>query len=126
MPKSMPPRQYKAAKISAFAHSHIREKRKSMDWVSARERLPSEDEDVYVLVRETELGGEDGAPSAVYYWQYTGFCLDGEWATSYCRGFEYLQDANRKNPGYVLEVTHWRPAEALPEELRPQRLADRL
>jgi hypothetical protein len=85
-------------------------------WISVKDRLPSEEEDVIVLVREIEHYGKHKEKREVYHWIFTGWFIDGEWATNYCHGHRYIEDENKKYPDCVHTVTHWMPLPQPPEE----------
>lgn len=82
------------------------------NWISVKDRLPNEEEDVILLVREVEYYGRHREKRKVYHWVFTGWCVDGEWATTYCHGHRMIDDENKENPKCVHTITHWMP---LPE-----------
>lgn len=86
------------------------------EWISVKERLPNEEDDVLILVREIEHYGRHHEKRNVYYWQYVGWRVDEKWATTYCHGFRYIDDENEKDPRCEHEVTHWMPLPEPPEE----------
>ena len=81
-------------------------------WISVKDRLPDEEDDVLVLVREVEHYGRYGEKRKVYLWVFTGWCVDGEWATTFCHGNQKIEAENEKYPNCEHTVTHWMP---LPE-----------
>ncbi len=85
-------------------------------WISVKERLPNEEDDVLILVREIEHYGRHHEKRKVYYWQFVGWRVDEKWATTYCHGFRYIDDENEKEPRCEHEVTHWMPLPKPPEE----------
>ena len=85
-------------------------------WISVKERLPNEEDDVLILVREIEHYGRHHEKREVYYWQFVGWRVDEKWATTYCHGFRYIDDENKKEPRCEHEVTHWMPLPEPPEE----------
>lgn len=86
------------------------------EWISVKDRLPDEEEDVIVLIREIEHYGRHKEKRKVYHWIYTGWCIDGEWATTYCHGFQKISSENEKYPDCEHTVTHWMPFPKLPQE----------
>lgn len=86
------------------------------EWISVEERLPNEEEDVLVLVREVEHYGKHLEKRKVYRDVYVGWRVDGEWATLYCHGFNYLENEAEKYPNSDYKVTHWMPLPKLPVE----------
>lgn len=86
------------------------------EWISVKERLPNEEDDVLILVREIEHYGRHHEKRKVYYWQYVGWRVDEKWATTYCHGFRYIDDENEKDPRCEHEVTHWMPLPEPPKE----------
>lgn len=85
-------------------------------WISVKERLPNEEDDVLILVREVEHYGRHHEKRKVYHWQFVGWRVDEKWATTYCHGFRYIDDENEKEPRCEHEVTHWMPLPEPPEE----------
>ena len=86
------------------------------EWISVKERLPNEEDDVLILVREIEHYGRHHEKRNVYHWQFVGWHVDEKWATTYCHGFRYIDDENEKEPRCEHEVTHWMPLPEPPEE----------
>lgn len=78
-------------------------------WVSVNERLPSEEIDVLLLVRETEYYGKHGEKRHVSRWVFSGWNIDGEWATTYCHGHKKLSNQAEEDPNIEYKVTHWMP-----------------
>ena len=85
-------------------------------WISVKDRLPNEEDDVLILVREIEHYGRHHEKKEVYYWQFVGWRVDEKWATTYCHGFRHIDDENEKEPRCEHEVTHWMPLPEPPEE----------
>ena len=83
-------------------------------WVSVGERLPEEEKDVLILVKETDNTFGTGHPD-VCYWQFVGWMIDGRWETVYCHGNRAISDENARGNS-VHQVTHWMPLPDLPEE----------
>lgn len=88
-------------------------------WISVKDRLPAEEEDVLVLIKETEHYGKHREKINVIYWIHTGWFIDGRWATTYCFGHNFVDDEMEEGRGTnILEVTHWKPLPKLPKSLR--------
>ena len=85
-------------------------------WISVKDRLPNEEDDVLILVREIEHYGRHHEKRKVYYWQFVGWHVDEKWATTYCHGFRYIDDENEEEPRCEHEVTHWMPLPEPPKE----------
>lgn len=84
-----------------------------MNWISVKDKLPNEEQDVLVLVRKIEHYGRHNEKRTVYHSVHIGWCIEEKWATTYCYGYKYLKDeANEK---IELEVTHWMPLPELPK-----------
>ena len=81
-------------------------------WISVKERLPDDLEEVLILVKETEFYGQYKELSKSYFCQYIGCVDDGEWFTVWCHGHRYIKDTAKEPCADKLEVTHWMP---LPE-----------
>ena len=95
---------------------------KSDKWVSVKDRLPDEEEDVLILIKETEYYGKHRDRKKIYYWMFVGWHIDGKWATTYCFGYNYLDNAIEELYGTsALEVTHWRPLPHLPKFLKTKK-----
>ena len=84
------------------------------EWISVKDRMPDEEQDVLLLIREIEIYGRHLEKRQVYHSVYIGWCIDGEWATTYCYGHKYIsEEVNNK---CELAVTHWMPLPELPKE----------
>lgn len=84
------------------------------EWISVKDRLPDEEQDVLLLIREIEFYGIHLEKRLVHHWINTGRYIDGEWATTYCFGHKYIsEEVNNK---CELAVTHWMPLPELPKE----------
>lgn len=84
------------------------------EWISVKDRLPEEEKDVLILVKETDNTFGTGHPD-VYYWQFVGWMIDGCWETVYCHGNRAIAEENARG-GSVHEVTHWMPLPEPPKE----------
>lgn len=87
-----------------------------MEWISVKERLPDEEEDVLVLVRYIEHYGKHKEKRNISRVVFVGWRVDDEWATVYCHGFQYLETESKNFPDEELEVTHWMPLPKLPNK----------
>jgi hypothetical protein len=84
------------------------------EWISVKDKLPEDDEDVILLLREVERYGLHKEKAKTYYFVYHG-SYDGErWYTNWCHGCKYIEDANAKYPDETYTVTHWMPEPELP------------
>lgn len=92
-----------------------------MEWISVKDRLPNEEEDVLVLVRNIEHYGRHKEKRNIYRDVYVGWIVDDEWATVYCHGFQYLNKESEKYQNEEYEVTHWMPLPKLPNLKREVR-----
>ena len=81
-------------------------------WISVKDRLPPDLEEVLILVKETEFYGQYKEFSKSYFCQYIGCVDDGDWFTVWCHGHRYIKDTAKEPYSDKLEVTHWMP---LPE-----------
>ena len=84
------------------------------EWISVKDRLPDEEQDVLLLIREIEFYGRHLEKRKVWHWIHTGWYIDGEWATTYCFGHKYISE--EVNGMCELTVTHWMPLPELPKE----------
>lgn len=83
------------------------------EWISVKDRLPDEEQDVLILIREIEFFGKHKEKRKAYHWIHTGWLIDGEWATTYCFGHKYITE--EINDISELVVTHWMPLPKLPQ-----------
>lgn len=86
----------------------------SQGWISVNDKLPDEEQDVLVLVREIEFYGRHKEKREVWRSIYTGWHVDGEWATTYVFGHKHIQ--MEEDDRCELTVTHWMPLPELPEK----------
>lgn len=106
---------YDAETITKAARE-IQEKQERTEspWISTADRLPEEEKDVLILVKETDNTFGTGHPD-VCYWQFVGWMIDGRWETVYCHGNRAISDENARGNS-VHQVTHWMPLPDLPKE----------
>lgn len=83
------------------------------EWISVKDRLPDEEQDVLILIREIEFFGKHKEKRKSHHWIHTGWFIDGEWATTYCFGHKYITE--EINDRSELVVTHWMPLPELPQ-----------
>ena len=82
------------------------------EWISVKDRLPDEEQDVLLLIREIEFYGRHLEKRKFYHSVYIGWYIEGEWATTYCYGHKYISE--EENDMCELAVTHWMPLPELP------------
>lgn len=78
-------------------------------WISVKDKLPEDDQEVILCTRETETYGKHREKKKIYKNIYIGYFDGYEWLTSYCHGCEYIFRMNEKYPNETIEVTHWMP-----------------
>ena len=78
-------------------------------WISVKDKLPEEDQEVILCTSETETYGKHREKKKIYKNIYIGYFDGYEWLTSYCHGCEYIFRMNEKYPNETIEVTHWMP-----------------
>ena len=86
------------------------------EWISVKDRLPEDDQEVILCTRETETYGKHREKKKIYKNIYIGYFDGYEWLTSYCHGCEYIFRMNEKYPNETIEVTHWMPLPCPPKE----------
>ena len=86
-------------------------------WISVKDRLPEDLEEVLILVKETEFYGQYKEFSKSYFCQYIGCVDDGEWFTVWCHGHRYIKDTAAEPYSDKLEVTHWMTLPELPQDI---------
>ena len=86
------------------------------EWISVKDRLPDQEQDVILCTREIETYGKHHEKKKIYRNIYMGYFDGDEWLTSYCYGCEYIFRMNEKYPNETIEVTHWMPLPDPPEE----------
>ena len=79
------------------------------EWISVKDKLPEDDQEVILCTRETETYGKHREKKKIYKNIYIGYFDGYEWLTSYCHGCEYIFRMNEKYPNETIEVTHWMP-----------------
>lgn len=84
-----------------------------MEWINVKDRLPDEEQDVLILIREIEFYGKHLDRRCIHRWVHTGWRVDGEWATTYCFGHKYVDDEIKER--CEIKVTHWMPLPELPK-----------
>lgn len=78
-------------------------------WISVKDKMPEEDDDVIILCREIEHYGIHKEKRKSYRFTYHGG-YDGErWYTNWCHGCRYIEDTNNEYPNEEITVTHWYP-----------------
>ena len=85
-------------------------------WISVKDKLPDEEEEVLLLVREVEHYGRHAKKGTYIVGIFTGWRADGEWATTYCNGYKRIQEENEKSTYCEHTVTHWMPLPEPPKE----------
>ena len=86
-------------------------------WISVKDRLPPDLEEVLILVKETEFYGQYNEFSKNYFCQYIGSYDSGEWYTVWCHGHRYIKDTAAEPYSDKLEVTHWMPLPEMPKDI---------
>lgn len=86
-----------------------------MEWISVKDRLPDEEQEVLLYTEEIETYGRHGERKKIYHNVFRGYFDGEEWLTSYCHGCEYIFKMNEKYPNEHIEVTHWMPLPPPPE-----------
>lgn len=86
------------------------------EWISVKERLPEDDQEVILCTREIETYGRRREKKKIYRNIYCGYFDGYEWLTSYCYGCEYIFRMNEMYPNETIEVTHWMPLPPMPGE----------
>lgn len=73
---------WEGAELITKAAREIKEKQERTEspWISTADRLPEEEKDVLILVKETDNTFGTGHPD-VCYWQFVGWMIDGRWET---------------------------------------------
>lgn len=85
-------------------------------WISVKDKLPDEEEEVLLLVREVEHYGRHAKKGTCIVGVFTGWRADDEWATTYCNGYKRIQEENEKSTYCEHTVTHWMPLPEPPKE----------
>lgn len=88
-------------------------------WISVKDRLPDEEQDVLMLVEEIEVYGKHDERKHKWHNIFVGYCDDGNWLTSYCYGCEYIakinEDFEARHDKSRVKVTHWMPLPGTPK-----------
>lgn len=111
------PIDYAAAFDVAISALRAQQEKPSGGWISVEDRLPEDDQEVILCIRETETYGKHREKKKIYKNIYIGYFDGYEWLTSYCHGFEYIFKMNEKYPNETIEVTHWMPLPCPPQEV---------
>lgn len=85
-------------------------------WISVKERLPTGEDPVLILVKETEHYGYNKEKRKVYYCQYLAYWDGDEWFTTWCNGCRKISDTAKEPYADDYEVTHWMPLPEPPKE----------
>lgn len=86
-----------------------------MEWISVKDKLPEEEQDVLIFTKTVEIYGKHKERKKTYYNVYCGYYDGDEWLTSYCYGCEYIERMNEKYKNEKIVVTHWMPLPEPPE-----------
>ena len=86
------------------------------EWISVKDRLPDEEQEVLLCTRETETYGRHNEKKRSYREVYIGYFDGTYWLTNYCYGCEYIFRMEEKYPNETIEVTHWMPLPEPPKE----------
>ena len=88
-------------------------------WISVKDRLPEDVQDVLVLVEETEVYGKHAERKHKWYNICVGYYDSGAWLTS-CFGCKYISEVNEemeaRGDKSRVRVTHWMPLPDPPKE----------
>lgn len=85
-------------------------------WISVKDRLPTGEDPVLILVKETEHYGYNKEKRKVYYCQYLAYWDGDEWFTTWCNGCRKISDTAKEPYADDYEVTHWMPLPEAPKE----------
>ena len=85
-------------------------------WVSVNDRMPTGEDPVLILVKETEHYGYNKEKRKVYYCQYLAYWDGDEWFTTWCNGCRKISDTAKEPYADDYEVTHWMPLPEPPKE----------
>lgn len=85
-------------------------------WISVKDRLPTGEDPVLILVKETEHYGYNKEKRKVYYCQYLAYWDGDEWFTTWCNGCRKISDTAKEPYADDYEVTHWMPLPKPPKE----------
>ena len=98
---------------NALAHDTLeyieRLETKVPKWISVKDQVPSGEDPVLILVKETEHYGLNKEKRKVYYCQYLAYWDGEEWFTTWCNGCRKISDTANEPYADDYEVTHWMP-----------------
>lgn len=102
-----------AVEMKADALAYIEQlEAKVPKWISVKDQMPTGEDPVLILVKETEHYGWQKEKWKVYYCQYMAYWDGDEWFTTWCNGCRKISDTAKEPYADDYEVTHWMP---LPE-----------
>lgn len=84
-------------------------------WISVNDDMPTGEDPVLILVKETEHYGLQKEKRKVYYCQYMAYWDGDEWFTTWCNGCRKISDTAKEPYADDYEVTHWMPLPEPPE-----------
>lgn len=85
-------------------------------WISVKDQMPTGEDSVLILVKETEHYGWQKEKWKVYYCQYMAYWDGDEWFTTWCNGCRKISDTAKEPYADDYEVTHWMPLPEPPVE----------
>ena len=86
-------------------------------WISVKDQMPTGEDPVLILVKETEHYGWQKEKWKVYYCQYMAYWDGDEWFTTWCNGCRKISDTAKEPYADDYEVTHWMPLPEPPTEV---------
>ena len=90
-------------------------------WISVKDQMPTGQDPVLILVKETEHYGWQKEKRKVYYCQYMAYWDVDEWFTTWCNGCRKISDTAKEPYADDYEVTHWMSLPEPPEEVEHGR-----